>query len=396
LTRPTPRLYGWLMTQIIDSDQHLVESRRLWLDHIDPKMRDEALRIDDDELGYSRLVWRNERLGLAEVQAPGRTSEIGDRHRRMREGLPATVRYDEALPRDHWDPAARADKLRDLGVDEAVVFPNYGLLWERRLQDSLPALRANMAAWNRWCATVVADGRGRLHPVAHVSLRDGPWLEEQLAKLDRAGVRLAMIAPALVDGRPLSHPDHDRLWAAFCRHGISPVFHVADQPRVFDDAWYTDDGEAFVPAVEAVFLYTPAALACTDLILNGVFERFPDLRLGIVELSAIWVPLFLMMLDGGAEFTRRLNGVDPELLPLRPSEYFARQVRVSSFSYERPQVLRKQIGADLLMCCSDYPHSEGTLTPVPDYATVGTDRPEDAPGLFRENARFLLRSGELG
>ena len=41
-----------------------------------------------------------------------------------------------------------------MGLDGAVVFPNFGLLWERRLSESLPALTANMAAWNRWCASV--------------------------------------------------------------------------------------------------------------------------------------------------------------------------------------------------------------------------------------------------
>ena len=39
-----------------------------------------------------------------------------------------------------------------MGVDEAVVFPNFGLLWERTLDDDLGALTANMTAWNRWCA----------------------------------------------------------------------------------------------------------------------------------------------------------------------------------------------------------------------------------------------------
>ncbi len=184
------------------------------------------------------------------------------------------------------------------------------------------------------------------------------------------------------------------MWRAFVDHGVTPVFHVADQTRPFDDAWYTDSEDAFVPVLDSVFLYTAAALACTDLIINGVFERHPDLRLGIVELSAVWVPMFLMMLDGGVEFTTRLNGFAPSELSLRPSEYFRRQVRVSSFSYELPEQLRRQLGgADLLMACSDYPHSEGTATPLPDYAATGkfgTD-PDRAPGLFRDNAAFLLR-----
>jgi hypothetical protein len=142
-----------------------------------------------------------------------------------------------------------------------------------------------------------------------------------------------------------------------------------------------------------VLLYVPAALACTDLILNGVLERHPDLRLGIVELSAVWVPLFLMMLDGGSQFVQRLNGRDRGL-PLRPSEYFRRQVRVSSFAYELPAQIQRQLGgAELLMCCSDYPHSEGTARPLEDYAAPGKFalRPDGAAGLFHDNAAFLLR-----
>ncbi len=378
---------------IIDSDQHLYESRTLWRDYIDPSMRDEALRIEDDAVGTPRLRWRDRQIGIAEIQVPGRSAEIGEHHRRARQGLPPLERYDDALPRDYWEPAARLAKLADLGVDEAVLFPNYGLLWERTLHASLPALRANMTAWNRWCVTVAQEGQGRLHPVAHLTLRDATWLEAQLEELGKAGVRLAMIAPALVDGRPLSHPDHDRMWAAFCAHGVSPVFHVAEQPRPFADAWYTDEGETFVPALGAVFIHVAAALGCSDLILNGTFERFPDLRLGIVELSAVWVPLYLMMLDGGSAFTRQISGVETSPLSLHPSDYFRRQVRVSSFAYEAPANLIRQLGdIDLLMCCSDYPHSEGTAMPLADYAAAGLDaRSGIAPGLFSNNIAFLLR-----
>lgn len=379
---------------IIDSDQHLYESRTLWRDHIDPAMREEALRIEDDASGTPRLRWRDRAIGMAEVQIPGRSAEIGESHRRARAGLPPLERYDEVLPRDYWEPSARLAKLAELGVDEAVLFPNYGLLWERTLHAALPALLANMAAWNRWCISVAQEGRGRLHPVAHVTLRDAQWLDAQLAQLARAGVRLAMVAPSLVDGRPLSHPAHDPLWAAFCAHGITPTFHVADQPRPFADAWYTDEREAFVPVLEAVFIYTAAALACTDLILNGTLDRFPDLRIGIVELSAVWVPLYLMMLDGAWAFTRQINGGDRVALSLSsPSDYFRRQVRVSSFSYESPAHLAEQIGGrDILMCCSDYPHSEGTATPRADYIAGGLDPSGGgSSGLFHDNAAFLLR-----
>jgi predicted TIM-barrel fold metal-dependent hydrolase len=270
-------------------------------------------------------------------------------------------------------------------VDSAVLFANFGLLWERRLSASLPALTANMSAWNRWCATVVEEGRGQLHPVAHLTLRDPIWLDTELERLARGGVRLAMIAPATVDGRALSHPDHDRIWSAFVEHGVTPVFHVADQPRIFEDSWYTDPEDGLVSPLDSVFMWTPPAVATINLIVNGTFERHPDLRLGIVELSAVWVPMYLMMLDGGTEFTTKLNGRPLCDLEFRPSEYFRRQVRVAAFSYERPERLRARSDG-LFMCCSDYPHSEGSATPIDDYRATGV-KPEEDAGLFHDTSR---------
>ncbi|MDQ1520586.1 MAG: hypothetical protein QOI55_1659, partial [Actinomycetota bacterium] len=179
------------MSTVIDSDQHLFETRTMWRDHIDPGARDDALAIEDDELGYAWLTWRGNKVQPVDVQRPGMTSAIGDWHERIRRGEPPTERYDDVLPRDYWDPAARAERLATMGVDEAVVFPNFGLLWERTLDQSVPALTANMTAWNRWCASVVADGKRVVHPVAHLTLRDPRWLRNELASLEAAGVRLA-------------------------------------------------------------------------------------------------------------------------------------------------------------------------------------------------------------
>jgi predicted TIM-barrel fold metal-dependent hydrolase len=376
------------VTIIIDSDQHLFETRTLWADHIDRSVRDEALALEDDELGYSWLTWRGERLDVADVQVPGDTGTLGRRRQRRLQNLPPDYRYDDVLPDHYWNPAARADHLSLMGLDQAVVFPNFGLLWERRLSVSMPALMGNMTAWNRWCAVVVTEGRGQLHPVAHLTLRDPLWLVDELERLSAAGVRLAMIAPAAVDGRPLSHRDHDPLWAAFVHHGITPVFHVADQPRVLDEAFYTDPDESFVPVIESVFLWVPPAMAVTDLIVNGTLARHPGLHIGIVELSSVWVPQYLMMLDGGWEFTTAINGQALSPLELRPSEYFRRQVRVSSFSYEQPARLKAK-SADLYMACSDFPHSEGTGTPIEDYRRGGPV-PETDPAFFHDNIAALL------
>ena len=192
------------VTRIVDSDQHLYESRSLWADHIDPAARDDALSLVDDELGYTWLSWHGAHLGLADVHLPGNTASCGEHRNRQRAGEPASYRYDEALPAAYWQPASRLRWLDEAGLDEAVLFPNFGLLWERRLSPSLPAMTANMTAWNRWCAVVRAEGGGRLHPVAHLTLRDPKWLEAELDTLAGAGITLAMIGAGPVDGRELS------------------------------------------------------------------------------------------------------------------------------------------------------------------------------------------------
>ena len=377
---------------VVDSDQHLLEGRDLWAEHMDARHRDLALRIVDDEVGNAWLTWNRERIVLADVTVPGRTTEVGERLQRALRGQPPEVRYDDALRPEHWSPTARVDALTGLGVDETVVFPNYGLAWERTLAADLDATRANMGAWNRWAETVAQESRGRLHPVAHVTMRDVDWLDAQLASLSSAGVRLAMLAPALVDGRPLSHPDHDRAWAAFVDHGITPVFHVSNVTRPFADPWYESDPEPSNPALASVFLWTGPALALADLALNAVFVRHPDLRVGVMELSAVWLPLFLQYLDGGYRFHRRLHGASIVDLEHAPSRYVREHVRVAAFSYERPDLLAAQSG-DLFMACSDYPHSEGTSTPLDDYrdASGGANVPAHAPGLFTDNVNWLLR-----
>lgn len=372
----------------IDADTHLFEPSTMWRDYVEPADRDVALHMQRDDLGYTWLMFGDRRLSLGGPHRPGDVDGIGRFRQRLVEGRPADFDLDE-FNAPYADPSARLAQLDDAGFDASIMFPNYGISWERNLEHDLRATLANMAAWNRWIVEIAGRGGGRLFPVAHLSLRDLDWLERQLAALAAGGIRLALIPPALVDGRPLSHPELDRAWAAFVEHGVSPVFHVANQPRPFDEAWYGEDLEGGINPMSVVFIWTAAALALSDLILNGVLERHAELRIGIMELSARWVPQHLQMMDGGYRHTARFNG-EARALSLTPSEYLRRQVRVAAFSYELPARLMAGAG-DIFMACSDYPHTEGTATPVQDYAAVGMEPGGEHAGFFGANAAFLLR-----
>ena len=383
------------MPRPIDADMHLYEQPDTWASHAPVAERDRCLRIVEDELGHAWLMLGDRRIDLCEVHHPGDVAAMGAYRRRVRAGEPATTRYSEALPEEFWNPSRRREQLDAWGMEATVLFPNFGLLWERKLSADLDTLRINMAAWNRYAVTVAQEGRGPLHPVAHLSLRgDLGWLDDQLRVLAAGGVRLAMVAPALVDGKPLSHPDLDAAWALFVQHGITPVFHVAAFPtRPFDDAWYADDPDQVTPVLFSSFLYAAPALALGDLAVHGTFERHPELRVGVMELSAIWLPMFLRHLDGAFRFHGAFEGRPLRELAELPSSYIKRQVRVAAFADEDPAALAAAVGADIFMFCSDYPHAEGTPEPIEHYATAGAAVSGTARGLlYGDNVRWLLRA----
>jgi predicted TIM-barrel fold metal-dependent hydrolase len=378
--------------KVIDADTHLLETRTLWADHLPTRHKDLALRIADDELGYAWLTAPDgTRIHLAEAQAPGDVPTMGEYRARQRRGEPAPATFEEAVAPHDVDPAARVALLDQQGIDQAVVFPNFGLFWVRALEDQPAAQLANMEAWNRWAVEGLRPGgAGRLRPVGHVSLRDHEWLESQLAVLAEGGVEAAMIPIGPVEGMPFSHPALDRCWSAFEQSGISVMFHISDGARPFSDAWYSGDANQVEPLLMSLSISVTPMLALQDLSVGGVLERHPQLRLGLVEFTSSWFAQFLPALDAGYRFHGAYNGLATDRLPLTPSDYLRRQVRVATFGFERPERLTHAVG-DLFMFGSDYPHAEGLAHPLEDFQAAGGPPVDDTTdGLYRGNLEWLF------
>jgi predicted TIM-barrel fold metal-dependent hydrolase len=377
--------------QTIDVDQHLFESRTTWADYIEPAHRADALAITDDEAGWPWLSWRGSRLTPLEVPIPEQSARIGeDRLRRLR-GERAPASFDELVPETYRAAGARLDSLDDFGLDAAVLFPNYGLLWEQRLASDRAAQRANAQAYNRFVADTCAAGKDRLFGVAHILLHDPAWAVQEITRVRAEGIRLAMIAPAPVDGKPLSHEDFDPVWAAFSDEGVAPVFHVSEFESPLHPAWRTGEQEDGEQLFDSIFLYLAPAVALANLILNGVLERFPRLRIGVVELTASWVPHFLLHIDGASDFYTARHGEPFRRLAERPSSYFLRQVRVAALPYEMPNRLVPKVGGDTFMIGSDWPHAEGVADPLAQAERAVKGLAEPARGnILGANAAWLL------
>jgi len=380
-----------MTTLHIDVDQHLFEPRDAWSAYMEADRRSDALRIEDDERGWPWLTWRGEQFAPVEIQHPGNPEEVGENRLKMERGEPSPGRYEDLLPSSYGGGPARVASLDEFGLDAAVLFPNFGLIWGDHLAVDRVARRANMRAYNRWMIDATAAGKDRLFGVAHVTLDDTEWLTEELRALASNGVRLAMVAPTPVDGKALSHPDFDRVWAAFCDHSISPVFHVGSFKSPIDEAWHEGDPETGDRLLDSVFLWIAPAVAVANMILHGTFERFPELRLGVVELTAGWVPGFLLNIDGAFDFYNARHPGQVTTLPLRPSEYFRRQVRVAALPYEAPAYLVSKVGEDTFMVGSDWPHAEGVADPAAGTAGPVSKLPERArTQALGGNAAWLL------
>jgi predicted TIM-barrel fold metal-dependent hydrolase len=369
--------------QTIDVDQHLFEARRTWSDYIEPSHRDDA--------GWPWLTWRGRQLTPVEVPIPERSSLIGDDRLRRLRGERAPASFDDLMPPSYRSAGPRLDSLDAFGLDAAVLFPNYGLLWERRLAEDRAAQRANARAYNRFMGEACGEGKGRLFGVAHLLLHQPEWAVAEIARVRAQGLRLAMVAPAPVDGKPLSHPNFDPVWAAFCEHGVAPVFHVSEFDSPLDPAWRQGEAEDGEQLFDSIFLWLAPAVALANLILHGVLERFPDLRIGVVELTAGWVPSFLLHLDGASDFYAQRHGEPFRPLAERPSTYFLRQVRVAALPYEMPNRLVGSVGEDTFMVGSDWPHAEGVADPALAAQQAAAGLTEQARGkLLGTNASWLL------
>ena len=110
------------------------------------------------------------------------------------------------------------------------------------------------------------------------------------------------------------------------------------------------------------------------LIIDGVLMRHPELRIGVIELGATWVPGWMRQLDSAHEAFRK-NEERLQRMDLRPSEYVQRQVRVTPYPHEDTGWTIANTGPDVCLFSSDYPHVEGGRNPIARF-----ERSMDAAG----------------
>ncbi len=301
-----------------------------------------------------------------------------------------------------WDAGERSAILDAYNIDAQLVFSTFAPA--QFLSDDLDLLYGGVRAHTR-ALTDFCSADPRLLPVPLIPFTD---VERAVDELDVAlelgcgAVLVQTTAPS-----PRMGPGHealDPIWARLQDADIAFVTHIGTGGRLVPRG-YRENGRPlptdFLGGGENIrskdFLnigYWPENFL-SALALDGVFERFPRLRGASIEQGAEWLPGMLKKLDGAMQFAR----TEPDLaaLPLSASDYIRRQVKFAPFPKDDVSWILDQVGPDLLIFSTDFPHVEGTSDPIGRFA-AHLDRYDAATQdrFYVDNLRTLLGAAAPG
>jgi predicted TIM-barrel fold metal-dependent hydrolase len=336
--------------ELISSDSHVSEPPDLWVERIDATYRDRAPRVVLNPEGQEGAYFIYEGY-------PPHNLAIGLGAGRTPEELAAFLKtgtYADARP-GGWDPAQRLPDMELDGVAAEVLYTTLGfrLFW---LKDA-GLQRACFRVYNDWLAEYCGYAPQRLKGLALISLYDPREGAQELARCAKLGLKGAMIWCSPPADQPYSLPLYDPFWAAAQDLDMPVSLHaITGMERI---PWeYGAEQRAMRPTV------TPHEIekSFSILILSGVLERFPRLKIVSAENNCGWLPYYLQRVDRAFARFGPSGTVTPwpTKLTLKPSEYFQRQMYCTFIDDPFGVASRHWIGVDNIMWSSDYPHTAST------------------------------------
>lgn len=367
---------------VIDVDSHFWEPFT-WLKDTDPRLWAE-LDGGLPQTGFADIVFgevlaelpERDRAEFAELLPIGRFVTGDDGRKLTPEEMEARV-VDSPIAAMIRQPghAGGADRVAACdaqGIDVQWVNPTTALGDLQRVRRFMPERLGELChAYNTWASGALHGLTDRLVPVALIDFADTDRAVAELTRMREAGARAYLIPLYPVNGRALSHPDFDRIWDATEDLGLVPTLHVAAGSVVFDPGW-TNSGRP-ERAVSAFRLASSQnaqipQLPLADLVLNGVFDRHPGLRVLCAEFGLSWVPGWLDKLGpADRNGTPNISMLLPWTLPRGAHDYVVEHVMFSPLRGQRVDHLLEEVPGAKVVFASDYPHPEGSSTAVADF-----------------------------
>lgn len=250
------------------------------------------------------------------------------------------------------DPDLRIlDQDRD-GVCAEVLYGILGAsLWLRDVDASAEVARI----YNEWLQGFCARHPERLLGLASIPNHTPEMAITEIERVARMGGFRGLDISGGDDTLPLYHPAWERFWEVVEDTGLPVHFHTPG-PRVRDTSGFSalDVNRAKAEAL-ANCQYERASLVLREVILGGILEKHPALRLVISEAGIGWIPYVLERMDMNwdDQFRKLLT------LKRRPSEYWFDHCHVTYQAEDFGSRVLDAVGVDNVMWASDFPHPDG-------------------------------------
>ena len=288
-----------------------------------------------------------------------------------------------------------------LGFNAHIVFPTSAFdqvlaaKEDRIILGGVEALNRGMASF---CSV-----DSRMYGAAYIPFAFGEGIALKLLKdAISQGFSVIMIDTIAPKGKKaFTHPDFDIVWQEIQDNDVAITLHVGA-----DNSWdpvplsfYNNggkvpahkEGDAPRDALAYMGISYNAELFLASMIFDGVFSRFPKLRVGVVELGASWIISWMKHLDQSYRAFRRLQ--DLSQVKKLPSEYVQDHIKITAFPGEDIGWLLDNGASDLLMFASDYPHHEGTDDPISRFEkTMISSSTEQKEKFYTHNFKHLIGS----
>ena len=358
-----------------DADAHIMETPSWLRDRADPGVRE---RIEPLELSSG-----NELRQTGDPEEQLRDLEAAFDRLRAKHASEAyrAAEAEEVMARKNFAATGsfiaedRPRVLDLIGVASQLVFNTFH---NRRLRNwehsgDLELAYGAATAHNRGMVEFCSVDP-RLVPSLYVPLVD---FERAATTVDEAlelsgGACALLVASGCPPGHSPSHVALDPVWARAEEAGVPIVFHVGGTGDLIDPAYFENGlpippdfhgGEENFRSVDYMGIPGPPMQTLATMIFDGVLERHPDLRIGVIEQGAIWLPSWMRQMESAMDaFERHEERL--QALSLRPSEYVRRQIRATPYPTEDVGWIVEQAGAEVPLFSTDFPHVEGGRRPV--------------------------------
>jgi predicted TIM-barrel fold metal-dependent hydrolase len=376
---------------LYDADSHIMELPDFLKKYADPELRDEIPNVS-----YSASVVTDEEVAIIMAQG-GRHS---DEHLRELRGLGDKLieKSKEIQALGAFDGQHRSEALDMLGFKRQLVFATHSVAMPFSPSSKIvPKLRYAAARAHNRHMIEFCSADERLMGVAIVPLDEPELAIAELEFVLASRLKAVWVPHRACGDKSPGHTAFDPFWARLAEAGTPFVMHVGGSPLQLAKAWSNNGraptkdwlgGGENVRSKDIAVLHQGPETFLSTMVIDGVFERFPELRGAAVELGAGWVPEMLDRLDWVAKYWGK---ADKNLASFsrRPSQQLTQQMAFTPFVFEDVGALIDRSNDELYLFSTDYPHIEGGRDPIARFeASLGT---RSAPVRDRFYAGNFLR-----